>query len=696
MDSYKISKTESISRFLNPRSIAVIGATNKPGYGQRFLANIINNSYQGKLFPVNPKYDDILGYKCYPSVSSIDEPVDLAVVIVKAEFVEQIVEECAACHTGACLIITAGFSEFDKVNGKAIELRMKKIAESSGMRIIGPNTIGSANIQLNLWINSIGDIDAGKISFGNAAIISQSGAAGFGPLLNVAVDRNIALKYIVTTGNEADLDLCDFIDYMLDDDDIHSIGILIEGIKDGARFISLLSKAQRLGKKLILMKLGESAVGARAALSHTASMTGDMAVFNALVKQYGAIKAADYDEMVEYTKITREPFKLKGNTLCVISHSGGISGFLGDILGKYGFHIPLFSEDTQKKIDQYLKGFGSPRNPLDLTTQMSKPSLIEIMRIVKENEKVDGYVFATHNSAEYIELLVEAISQLDKPYYLIWTGSLYSDGLEIARKNAIPLSFSISKFAKMLQNAYLSDQKKPVSSNEQKVYSADLSKYPAGYLDEPASKAIAASIGLSIPESVVITDWDEFEQSNIELHGSYVMKIISNTIIHKSDVGGVILNLRTKQQIKDAYFNIMQNTKSKADQIHGVLLEKMCPEGLDIMLGVRVDPQFGPVLLAGLGGIYTELFKMVSIRIMPVSIKEIEDMLDEIPGLSKLLAGYRGSPSYDRKSLVEAISKISRFAKENEKHLELIESNPIRVLPENSGTRLLDCVIKIK
>ncbi|MGI6084874.1 MAG: acetate--CoA ligase family protein [Acetivibrionales bacterium] len=692
-------KKQSIDKFLNPKTIAVIGATTKPGYGQRFLANIINNKYQGKLFPVNPKYDEFLGYKCYPSVSSIEGPVDLAVVIVKAQFVEKVVEECAKCHVGACLIITAGFSEYDKENGKAIELRMKKIAEESGMRIIGPNTIGSANIRQNIWINAIGDIDASKITYGNAAIISQSGAAGFGPLLNAAIDRNVALKYIVTTGNEADLGMNDFIDYMLDDDDIHTIGVLIEGIKDSKEFINLLSKAQNIGKKLILMKLGESSVGARAALSHTASMTGDMTVFNAMVKQYGAIKAEDYDELVEYTKITRSPFNLTGKTLCVVSHSGGISGYLGDQLGKYGFNVPVFSEETQKKIDEYLKGFGSPRNPLDLTTHMSKNSLVEIMRIVEANETVDGYIFATHNSPEIIEIFVEACNLLTKPYYLIWTGSIYSDGLDVIRKNNIPLSFSISKFAKMLSNVYLSGLVKSKSidkAEKNHVNLPNLKNYSKGYLNEVVSKNLVSYMNLSIPESRIIAYWDEFNENEVDFDGPYALKIISDTIIHKSDEGGVILNLNTKQEIKDAYNRLMENFKDRQNEIQGVLLEKMCPAGLDIMVGVRVDPTYGPVLLVGLGGIYTELFKMVSLRLVPVSKEEIERMLGEIPGLPKLLAGYRGNPAYDRKSLVDAILKISEFVEENKDLIELLEVNPIRVMPGNESTKILDCVIKIK
>ena len=692
-------KRESINKFLNPNSIAVIGATENPGYGLNFMNNFLVVPYKGELYPVNPKYETVCGHKCYPSVTAIGKPVDLAVVIVNARFVEETVKECAAVGVGACLIISAGFSELDKVHGKENELRLRKIALESGMRLVGPNTLGAANVKLNLWMHSTGGgvLDVSNFPFEHAAIISQSGAAGFGPLFSTAMDRGVGIKYIVTTGNEADLDICDFIEFMLDDDEVRSIAVLIEGIKDGQRFLELARKAFKAQKKLILLKLGESAVGERAALGHTASLTGDMVVFNAMVKQYGMIKANDYDELIEYTRITRKPFQLTGKRLCAVSHSGGISGFLGDQLNKNGFEVPLFSETTQNAINEHLKGFGSPRNPLDLTSPMSRPCFTDMIKAVVENEDVDGYVFATHYyTSDKVQLLLDVISQLKgKPYYLIWTASLYYDGLKAVRANKIPLSFSTEKLTRMLWNSYSANLLKSVPELTAPNPSPVLSACKGGYMDEMSAKSLIASVGLSVPESAVIKNDADPDKVQIGFDGPYVLKILSDTIMHKTDVGGVMLNVQP-QDLAGSCRSIREKTQGVRDQIKGIMVEKMCPEGLDMIIGVRRDAQFGPVLVVGLGGIYTELFKLTSCRLLPVTRPDVEQMLDEITGLSQLLAGYRGQTPYDRKSLVDAIMCISGFITDNRELVELCEINPMRVMPNEGGVKVLDCVIKIK
>jgi acetyltransferase len=564
------------------------------------------------------------------------------------------------------------------------------------MRIIGPNTIGSANIKLKLWLHSSGGgaLDVAGFPFGHAAIISQSGAAGFGPLFNAAKDRGIGIKYLVTTGNEADLEICDFIEFMLGDEEVQSIAVLIEGVKDGERFLGIARQAFRLHKRLIVMKLGESAVGERAAQGHTASLTGDMVVFNAMVKQYGMIKAEDYDELIGYTQITRNPFQLKGKTLCAVSHSGGISGFLGDQLSKNGFDIPVFSGKTQKGIDEYLKGFGSPRNPLDLTSPMSRPAFAQMMKVVAENENVDAYVIATHYIPQKISLLLDAVAQLDKPYYLVWTGSIYSGSLDVVRAHQMPLSFSIQKFARMLWNAYAANTLDSVPEPAAAVPSEDFSGYASGYMDEVSAKSLAAALGLSIPDRLVIPGDADIRNVQINFPGPYVMKIVSDTIIHKTEMGGVLLNLNSIEEIIKGYYLIQENTRTRRNEIKGIMVEKMCPEGLDLIIGVRRDAQFGPALVLGLGGIYTELFKMTSCRLLPLTRPDIERMIDEIPGLSQLLAGYRAQPAYDRGSLVDTIERVSGFIAANQHAVELFEINPLRILPK--GGEVLDCVIKIK
>lgn len=690
-------KLESIRKMLNPQSVAVIGATENPGYGQRLMSNLLKTKFPGKLYPVNPNYKEVFGVPCYPSIAAIGEPVDFAVVIVKAGLVEGVIEDCAKNKVGAALIITAGFSEFDKVKGSAREQKIREIARQSGTRLVGPNCVGLANVQQNLWATSISNIQSDMLPAGKAGLVSQSGATGFGPLLNTARDRRVGFKYIVTTGNEADLGLCDFIEYMLEDEEIECVAALIEGIKDGAAFVKVAQRAKELGKTLAVLKIGESEVGARAAASHTASMTGDMTVFNALCKQYGVLKADSYDELIEMSCIAQGDKKIAGKNVAVFSSSGGIAGLLGDKLGKYGFNIPVLSEKTQATINGFLKDFGSPRNPLDLTGQLRSKNVVDIARAVNEAEPIDIFVFTAQANEEGVKNEIAAANVIvDKPVYFIWTGSLYAKGLDVLRESNYPISFSLENFAKNLSryvNAKLTTADEPVSA----VADVKISYTKHGYLNEVDSKATVASLGIPIPKSQVVNEWNDSVKAAINCQGkkSYALKIVSDTIIHKSDMGGVVLGLKSIEEINKA-FDGLQALKNSRSDIQSILLEEMCPEGLDLVLGVRIDEQYGPVLLVGLGGIYTELFKLTSCRLLPITRSEIERMLAEIPGLEKLLNGYRKQPAYDKCSLVGAIERISRFVHSNEDRIELVEINPLRVLPGNGGIQALDCVIKLK
>lgn len=693
-------KRASISKFLEPRSIAIIGASEseKSSYGRNCVRNLYENDWDGELYFVNPKCETIRGEKCYATIADIGHPVDVAIVIVNARFVEEVVKQCAECGVGACLIITAGFGEVDKVNGKAAEERMRKIAEESGMRIIGANTNGAANVKRHIWMTCDNNLNTSLmvkgLGYNRCAWVSQSGATGFGAFLNVAVDRNLLPKYIVTTGNETDLCVCDFVEYLLDDEEIDSIAVLSEGVKDGEQYLHMVDKARVLGKKLIFMKIGESAVGNRAAMSHTASMTGDMAVFNAMVKQYGAIKAENYSEMIEYTKITHEPYLLKGRNLCAVSSSGGVAGFLGDQLGKNGFSVPEFSEETQKYIDQFLKGFGSPRNPLDLTSHTYRSTTADILKYVEEHEPIDGFVFGIYSSPEGVELLLKAARNLKKPCYFVWIGSTQLKGLPILRESGFPVSFSIPQTAKMLSAVVQSSE---VSHAMHILHQAEQNDFSGvtGYIDEVSAKAYLQKQGISIPQRYLATS--ESSCNSVGFDGPYVMKVVSPTILHKSDVGGVALNLKNAEELKAAYAQIMTAIASYHldNEVRGVVVEKMCEDGLDVMLGIRKDPQLGHVLVLGLGGIYTELFKMVSIRLVPLTRNDVENMLDEIPGVHELLSGYRGQTGFDRKALIDTVCSIADWVATNRKQIELLEINPLRVMPNKGGVQALDCVMKL-
>lgn len=688
----------SLEQLVNPRSIAIIGASDKPGYGSRFYNNIRKNHYQGEIYLINPRREEIYGIKCYPSILAVNAHVDLAVIIIKAQFVEQAVKECAEKGVGSVLIITAGFGEADPVEGRAAERRMAQLAKESGMRIVGPNCIGLANVKEGIWACSMSTLKEDPLPKGNTALVSQSGATGFGPLLTTACDHALGMKYIVTTGNEMDVDLCEMIDFLLDDEEIRSVAAYIEGIKDGTRLIQIAKKARTLGKTIIVQKIGESSVGSRAAASHTASLTGDMAVFNAVVKQYGMLKASDYDELVEMLNITQMEQKLMGRRLAVLSHSGGVSGFLGDQLGKHGFEIPVLKQETQEKIDAFLNGFGSARNPLDLSAHIRKPEIVDIILTVEKNEDVDGYVFATHGDVAAMENVVRAAQSVKgKPVFFVWTGSVYDEGLAFLKQQGFPISFSIVKFGDILSKVFEAG-----STNVNNAILPETIHFSAdslhGYVNEVDAKRVLTQAGVPTPVSCVVTSRKQMQEvaASLDPYKKYVMKIVSDTIIHKSDIGGVLVGIQGLEQMLAAYDRLAAIRGERPDEIKGILIEEMCEDGLDLVLGIRGDEQFGQVVMLGMGGIYTELFKLVSCRVLPLGGADILDMIDEIGGLRRLLDGYRGAEGYDIEAFVGAVEKTCAFAWEIRDVLDLVEINPIRVMPGSGGVQALDCVIKVK
>ena len=690
-----------MKRLFEPKSICIVGANEKKGYAGRLIRNLQINEYQGNIYPVNPNHSEVLGLKCYPSVSAVGEKIDLAVVVVKARFVLETLKECGECGVGGVLIITAGFREVDPVLGGEQEAEMKRIADQYGMPMIGPNCIGFASIFHSMWSCSISGLPKNPLPKGSAALISQSGAAGFGPILNIARDHQVGLKYMVSTGNEAVLNMCDYLEYFLADPEIRSVSMLIEGLKDTKRFIRLAEKAKKAGKTIIVIKSGESEVGQRAAKSHTASMTGDIALFNAMCRQYGIIKADDYEELVELARMAQNPNALKGRKICVVSHSGGIGGCTGDRLGKQGFDVPVFTEATRNHIDEYLKGFGSPSNPLDLTGQMRSPNLPDILLTVEKNEEIDAFVIASHGSDERFDNVISAIRQVRHPVYFCWTGSMFQEeGIRKLTALDIPFTLSIDKMAIMLNKLVqaFESQKDAAGTAEEEQGECAAVALPVseGIISELEAKKILSSAGISVPERWELQSEADVVKAAAELKGrKAVMKIVSGTITHKTDVGGVLLGLRTEEELKEG-FRKLQELQKNLPGIESFMLEEMCGEGLDLVLGIREDESFGSVLMLGLGGIYTELFRMISLRLIPARREDIEHAIDEIPGLSKLLSGFRGHIGYDRKALVDAVYGIAEVVQKSEGRISLVEINPLRILTPGQGVVALDCVMELK
>lgn len=705
-------KLQSIHAMLHPKSIAILGATDRLQYGGRFLNNLLTTGCQSKLYPVNPKKDEIFGVKTYHSIQEVPEPVDLVAIIIPASAVVNALKECAQMGAKSAVIISAGFAELGTEKGKAQQAELHAVARETGVRVCGPNCLGLANVAENVWATAVGRIPVEtKALKSNMALVSQSGATCFGPLLTTARDRNVGFRYIISSGNEADLGASDYMQYMLQEPEIEVVAALVEGFKEGAQFAAAADKALELGKQIVLLKVGRSAVGAKAASSHTAAMTGSDVVQDALFKQKGVIRVDDYDELIETANMFLKAKPPKGKRVGVVSHSGGIGSLLADKIGEAGLEMPSLSKKTAEGIGAIIGERGSVGNPADVTGFASNDSFPSILQLLLADENLDMQVVASTGRGVQTPTILKAVEDQNKPIIYLWTGSFKAtENLSQFQEGKIPVFYSPSKCAKGIKRlvGYYRTREEILAEKasgvgelpvmpEKAVKELRKSVAAAGglALNERDSKHIVSLFGIAATKEMLCKDVEEAKRSAAEIGSPVALKVISPQITHKTEVGGVRLSLASPESLVAAYNEMLKQVKSKCPEakIDGVLVQQMVQGGVEVIVGISRDPQFGPVLMLGLGGILVEALGAASWRVCPIGPRDAHEMINEVKGLAKILAGYRGLPKADTKALADALVSISRLAAWAKDEISSIDINPLAVLPEGRGVLALDALI---
>ena len=701
--------------FLEPRSVAVIGATEGTSYGGRMVDNLRDFGFSGKIFPVNPKRTEVKGMVCYPSVLDIEEPVDLAAVIIPARAVLDALRQCREKGIQSVVIISGGFSERGGQAGIDRQKQLTQFAKDNEIYICGPNCLGVANVKEKIQVNSGSGIGTLLPEPGAIAVVSQSGATAFGPIVAKSKDRGVRIKYIVSTGNEVNLECADFIRYMLDDPEVKVIASFIEGFKRGDKIKAVAEAALERKKPIVLMKMGRSEVGEKAAKTHTAAIAGNFQIHEGFFRQKGITRVDDYDELCETANLFSRGKYPKGNRVGIVSHSGGICTFLSDECASAGFQVPSLSEETSAKIGDILKGWGSAENPLDLTGFARGPQFPEILRSVINDPNVDSVILATRGDRKYIEDFVRAAEETDKPLLFVWTHSEYdSDGLVALRAESMPVFVSPVKcmkalrhlynYHKILQRYHDPDRKEHASAIS---FAADplldrvrdkLSQEIGQTLTEGQCREILAPLDLPFGPSTVCQSIEDAKGCARSFEYPVVLKMDSPQILHKTECQGVYLDIGDEDRLSKAYDHIMTCWQSMDPPVtlNGIMVQKMISEGVEIILGVLEDSLFGPTLMLGWGGIFVEAFSVGAWRVCPIETHDAEDMIEEIPGLSRIFCGIRGAPPLDRRALVEAMVRISEIAHALRDLVHAIDFNPVKILPEGQGIKFLDCRIVLR
>jgi len=689
----------SLDKLLRPSSIAIIGASDEPSrIGGRPLAYLLAAGFRGPLYPVNSKRQTVQGLQAYPTIAAVPGPVDFAVIAVPAEQAVEAARDCAARGVGAVCIFTAGFSEVGPA-GAALQDRIATIARESGMRVLGPNCLGLFSTENGFYPTFSTTLDRGLPKPGRLSIVTQSGAFG-SHIFFTAIGRGLGMRYWITTGNEVDVDVGECLQWAAEDPGTDVIMAYTEGVKDGPRFIAGLEAACARRKPVIFMKVGRSELGAAAVSSHTASLAGADAIYDAVLRRHGAYRARTAEEMVDIAYVALRGVYPASDRLGLVTISGGVGALMADDAAERGLQVPPLPEDAQRRLKELIP-FASPRNPIDLTAQPFND-----IKLVTRNLEIalreGGYdsliaffssVAGSPAIAEPMRLAIRDLQSI-RPDCLLVVSAVISDALRSAYEaDGIPVFEDPSRAVAAV--AALAGFGRSFRQPALQQKSQARAKRPlASAIGEHDAKRLLADWGIPILDERLARNVEEAVAAFRALDGPVVLKIASRDIAHKTEVGGVLLNLADAESVRRGFAELMERVAVRTPnaRIDGVLVARYVSGGVETIVGVKRDPVFGPVVMFGLGGIFVEVLKDVALRLAPIDKADALSMIAEIKGRG-ILDGARGQLPSDVDALAEALVKVSQFAATYSDEIESVDINPFLVLPRGRGGYALDALV---
>jgi len=697
-----VSTEVDLSLLVAPRSVALVGASeNKMSIGGRALENLLDFSdFKGEIYPINPTRDTVRGLRAYPSISALPASVDLAVLAISAASVLEVLEECGAKGIKFAIVLSAGFGEVGQ-EGKQAEVRMREICTRTGMRIYGPNCPGLNNIKDRIGFSFSPAWRLDQLP-GVIGVATQGG--GLGRTCMQSMERGIGIGLWLSAGNEADLEVSDFIHHMAADPQIKVIATILEGVRDGAKFIAAARTAARHGKPIVVVKVGRSEEGAKAAASHTASIAGSAEVNEAVFRQLGIVLTDDVDELMDTAALFARRLPRGDEKAAIYADSGGSAALMADQLGLAGVEMAKFTSATAGNLAALLPSYASQVNPVDTTAEiLARPELREqVLQVIADDANVDivispipyEYGLATQNFADAV---VAVGRKSDKLMLGVWMSDRLGEGYRTLVEGGIAPQRSVSRVGKILRNwigwgRWWREQSWRDWNPPQWVCAQPPRRLT---LTEDAAKRLLAEHGLRVPMGgVAKTERDALELAS-RIGYPVVAKISSADIIHKSDVGGVEVGLRDAGQLSQAWVRIHERVRSAlpSARLEGLLVEQMAPvDGHEVVIGVHRDPVWGHVITFGIGGLLIELIRDVSRRLLPLTRQQAESMVGEIR-CYPILAGYRGKPPADLDALYSLLLAVSDFVSVNHAAVEELELNPVRVATGGHGALVLDAVL---
>ena len=698
---------DDLHRLINPRVVAVVGASETRGsFGERTLSNM--SDFTGEVFAINPKYSSLLGRPCVPSLSDLPKSPDCVVLCVARPMVEGMIESAATVTAGGVVVYASGFAETAKPNRIEAQQRLVQLSQRTGVRVVGPNCVGLANTRSGAGMNFMPGYATMGHRRGPIGIVSQSGALGYTVLQGM--QRGVGFSHYLAAGNSCDVDVCDFISYLAEDDDTRSIICLLEGVKDGSRFLQAARKARAAGKALIVYKTGNSETASQAAMSHTGTMVGSVVAYRTAIEEAGAIAVDSLEAVLETAAFMAKSRPPSGGAgVGILSTSGGAAVICADKAEAHGVLLPSLEAKTDSALREVVPDFGSVGNPSDLTAEVLKTSetfgfcLDAFLNDAGFSALVLPMIFAhASSSGARAPTIVEAAVRSDRPLAVVWMNEWYQGpGSELLDADPRVCVFRSADRCFAALRAWFDWHKRvePVSparcsdpSAEQAARKIIAGKSPGAALSETDSKRVLACYGIATPKEILARDAEGSAMAVSQIAGPTAIKIVSPDILHKTEAGGVRLGVSTPEDARTAAEQILASCLRYAPKarIEGISVQQMVPAGIEIVLGVKNDLQFGPLVAAGLGGIMVELIADTAVRLAPVGEQTARAMLASLKGYP-LLQGFRGKPGANVDRLVDTICRLSELAHDLQDVIDQIDVNP--VIASTTGVVAADALI---
>jgi acetate---CoA ligase (ADP-forming) len=706
---------------LAPRSIALVGASRTNPYASRFLSNLAGGGFAGAIYLVNRRGESIDGYPAFPSVEALPEAVDLAAVVVPQRAVQGVLEECAARGIRAAVVISAGFAEAGP-DGRRDEEAIRALASRTGLLVCGPNCLGIANAVTPAIMHAYSGF---RIPPGQIALVSQSGALAFASILSPAADREIGFSHVVSSGNEAVLDSVDFIRAFVRDPAPRVIASLIEGLKPGRGrdLLQAAEEAAAAGKPLLVCKVGRSQLGARQSVSHTGSMTGSDAVYDAAFAQAGIIRVPDPDDLFEVGSMFDRCPEPRGEGLAILTTSGGLGVLLADKCGAHGLELPPLSPGISSALaaSGHLLILGELGNPADIRGQGAQ-HLPEILRLFIADDCYHiltvalGMPAVGERSARIARDLMSVAPQTDKPLIVLWTGTRRDpegrsgdeDGYRLLERSRIPIFSTPDKYFRAVQamvayhrfrrrRARLRATPAPPAPTVDAAGARALLAGKQGTLDELDSRRLLGLYGIAAPRETLATDVDAAVSAAAAIGYPVALKVVSADLPHKTEAGAVRLSIAGEAAIRDAWAETIRRLAAlhPAARVRGVLVQEMVTGAREMIVGVARDPQFGPVVTCGAGGILVEVMRDLSRRVAPLAIKDARDLVASLRA-APILGPFRGRAAADVDALCDVLVRIARLAVDLDDRIAEIDINPLMVRDAGLGAVAVDALVVLR